>query len=94
MLARYGHLEGIPDDPDDWDVAVRGATKLGAVLAGARAEALLYRRLATLDFAAPGMANVEDLRWTGPADHLEALCAHLDAPQAAERARRLAADRA
>ena len=94
VLARYGHLEGIPDDPDDWDVAVRGATKLGAVLAGARDDALLYRHLATLDFTAPVMTNVEDLRWTGPADHLEVLCAHLDAPQAAERARRLAADRA
>ena len=94
VLARYGHLEDIPDDPDDWDVAVRGATKLGAVLAGARDDALLYRHLATLDLTAPVMADVEDLRWTGPANHLEALCAHLDAPRAAERARRLAADRA
>ena len=94
VLARYGHLEDIPDDPDDWDVAVRGATKLGAVLAGARDDALLYRHLATLDLTAPVMADVEDLRWTGPAEHLEALCAHLDAPRAAERARLLAADRA
>ena len=94
VLARYGHLEDIPDDPDDWDVAVRGAAKLGAALAGARDDALLYRHLATLDLTAPVMADVEDLRWTGPADHLEALCAHLDAPRAAERARRLAADRA
>ncbi len=94
VLARYGHLEDIPDDPDDWDVAVRGAAKLGAVLAGARDDALLYRHLATLDLTAPVMADVEDLRWTGPADHLEALCAHLDAPRAAERARRLADDRA
>ncbi|MCH2429394.1 MAG: flap endonuclease [Acidimicrobiales bacterium] len=94
VLARYGHLEDIPDDPGDWDVAVRGASKLGAVLAGARDDALLYRHLATLDLTAPVMADVEDLRWTGPADHLEALCAHLDAPRAAERARRLAADRA
>ena len=94
VLARYGPREDIPDDPDDWDVAVRGATKLGAVLAGARDDALLYRHLATLDLTAPVMADVEDLRWTGPANHLEALCAHLDAPRAAERARRLAADRA
>ena len=94
VLARYGHLEDIPDDPDDWDVAVRGAAKLGAALAGARDDALLYRHLATLDLTAPVMADVEDLRWTGPAEHLEALCAHLDAPRAAERARLLAADRA
>ena len=39
------------------------------------------------------MADVEDLRWTGPADHLEAVCAHIDAPRMAERARRLAAER-
>jgi len=94
VLARYGHLEDIPDDPDDWDVAVRGATKLGTGRAGARDDALLYRHLATLDLTAPVMADVEDLRWTGPAKHLEALCAHLDAPRAAERARLLAADRA
>ena len=40
------------------------------------------------------MADGEDRRWAGPDKHLEALCAHLDAPRAAERARRLAADRA
>jgi hypothetical protein len=36
---------------------------------------------------------VEDLRWTGPADHLEDVCSHLDALRLAEMARRLADDR-
>ena len=93
VLARYGHLEAIPDDAREWDVAVRGATKLAVTLAAGREEALLYRRLATLDLDAPVMEDVEDLRWSGPARHLEDVCSHLDAPRLAERARRLAADR-
>ncbi|MEO2170408.1 MAG: flap endonuclease, partial [Acidimicrobiales bacterium] len=86
------HLEAIPDDPAEWDVAVRGATKLAGTLAAGREEALLYRLLATLDLDAPVMDDVEDLRWTGPADHLEDVCSHLDAPRLAEMARRLADD--
>ena len=93
VLARYGHLEAIPDDAREWDVAVRGATKLAVPLAAGREEALRYRRLATLDLDAPVMEDVEDLRWSGPARHLEDVCSHLDAPRLAERARRLAADR-
>lgn len=93
VLARYGHLEAIPADADDWDVAVRGAAKLAATLVERRDDAELYRHLATLDLDTPVMADVEDLRWTGPADHLEAVCAHIDAPRMAERARRLAAER-
>ncbi|MDG2428563.1 MAG: 5'-3' exonuclease H3TH domain-containing protein [Acidimicrobiales bacterium] len=94
VLARYGHLEAIPSDATDWDVAVRSAAKLAGTLAERRQDVELYRNLATLDLDAPVMADVEDLRWTGPADHLEAVCAHIDAPQVADRARRLAEDRA
>ena len=93
ILARYGHLEAIPADADDWDVPVRGAAKLAATLVERREEAELYRHLATLDLAAPVMRNVDDLEWNGPADHLDAVCAHLDAPRVAERVRRLVADR-
>jgi 5'-3' exonuclease len=93
ILARYGHLEAIPADPAEWDVAVRGATKLAATLVARREDAELYRLLATLDLAAPVMDDVEDLCWTGPADHFEDVCSHLDAPRLAEMARRLAADR-
>ena len=93
VLARYGHLESIPADAADWDIPVRGAVKLAATLAERRDDAELYRHLATLDLDAPVMDDVADLRWTGPADHLEAVCAHIDAPRVAERARRLAAER-
>lgn len=93
VLARYGHLESIPADAEDWDVTVRSAAKLATTLVERRDDAELYRHLATLDLDAPVMDDVEDLRWTGPADHLEAVCAHIDAPRVAERARRLAAER-
>jgi 5'-3' exonuclease len=93
VLACYGHLENIPDDPEAWDVTVRSGPRLAATLAEQRTDAELYRRLATLDLDAPVMDDVEDLRWTGPAEHLDAVCAHLDAQRVAERARRLAAER-
>ena len=93
VLARYCHLEEVPSDPNLWDVAVRGANRLAATLAERRDEALLYRRLATLDLNAPVMDDVDELQWSGPADHLEVVCAHLDASRVAERARRLAAER-
>jgi len=93
VLACYGHLENIPDDPEAWDVTVRGGPRLAAILAEQRTDAELYRHLATLDLDAPVMDDVEDLRWTGPAEHLDAVCAHLDAQRVAERARRLAAER-
>lgn len=53
VLAHYRHIEQIPDDPRAWQVNVRGAPALAAVLAGARAEATLYRQLATLREDAP-----------------------------------------
>lgn len=90
LLAHYGHLEAIPADPGDWDVPVRGAAKLGAVLVEHRDEVLLYRHLTTLDLTAPVMGHVDDLAWDGPLGHLGDLCTHLDAPQLAERAVALA----
>ena len=90
LLSRYGHLEAIPADPEDWDVKVRGAAKLGATLAENRDEVLLYRHLTTLDPSAPVMGHVDELAWQGPLDHLGDLCAHLDAPRLAERAVALA----
>ena len=76
VLARYGRLEEIPDDAARWDVKVRGAAGLAAALAGARADAALYRRLATLRTDAPlGVTGVAGLEWRGARrDLLEPLC--------------------
>jgi 5'-3' exonuclease len=66
LLARFGHLEAIPDDPAAWDVPVRGPERLAATLRQGRAEALLFRRLATLRTDVPlAEQEPEALRWQG-----------------------------
>ena len=78
VLARYEHLEAIPDDAGDWDVKVRGAAALAENLAGAREAALLYRKLATLREDVPLAESVDDLAWSGPnAKALEAFAASI-----------------
>ncbi len=93
VLSRYGHIELIPESHNDWDVKVRGAERLAGTLATRRNDALLYRRLATLDLNAPVMADVEELRWTGPLVHLVSMCKHLDAPLLVGRLEKLAETR-
>ena len=102
VLARYGHIENIPDASGQWDVAVRGAVSLAARLAEGRREAYLYRRLATLVSDVPGVLDsvppgagsaLESLEWRGPRAGFAALCARIDAERLAARAAALAAER-
>ncbi len=65
VLSRFGHIEGIPDDPSDWDVEVRGARSIAASLAESRKDALLYKQLATLRLDVPLPESLDDIRWTG-----------------------------
>jgi len=78
LLTAYGHIEAIPDDPDDWTVAVRGKARLAATLAEHRKDAMLYRTLTTLRTDVPLDEELSDLEWKGvhrPA--FEALCDEL-----------------
>jgi 5'-3' exonuclease len=86
VLARYHHLESIPNDVADWDVAVRGAASLAAALREHHDDALLFRDLATLRTDHPVFDGVEELRWEGPGDHFFELCERLGAPELAARA--------
>ncbi len=91
VLARYERIEDIPDDPERWEVAVRGARRLAATLAGRRAEALLYKRLATLVEDAPISRRLTELEWKGvPRGAFEDLCAELGADRLRARPRRWA----
>jgi 5'-3' exonuclease len=65
LLARYGHLEAIPERESEWDVTVRGAAGLAASLRANREEAYLFRRLATLRTDVPLAEGPEALRWPG-----------------------------
>jgi 5'-3' exonuclease len=86
VLARYGHLEDIPAGADDWDVTVRGAGKLARTLQDNYSDALLFRRIATIEYDAPTVGSIDELEWTGPQPELVELAASVDAPGLAERA--------
>ena len=73
VLARWGHLDRIPDDPRRWDVDVRGAGALAATLAAQRADAMLFRELATLRLDVPVFVSIDELRWQGPTAEVDAL---------------------
>jgi 5'-3' exonuclease len=73
ILARFVHLEAIPDDYLEWHAEVRGAGKLAAQLAADRDLAYLFRALATLCADEPLLDGVEQLRWTGPGPELGAV---------------------
>jgi hypothetical protein len=51
--------------------------------------ALLFRDLATLRADAPVLADVEDLRWTGPAPALDDMAGAIDGERVLKRAREL-----
>jgi 5'-3' exonuclease len=89
VLARYEHLERIPEEAGDWEVSVRGAAKLAATMVAQRDLAMLLRDLATLRTDAP-VGAVDDWRWRGPTPGLEEWAERLGAPGIVERARRLA----
>jgi 5'-3' exonuclease len=94
VLDHYGHIEAIPDDPADWDTAVRGAVRgaprLAAVLAGQRDAAALFKVLATLRIDRSLLGDVGALAWRGPTPEFAEVCEHLRDPGLAERAAHLA----
>ncbi len=90
VLARYGHIEDIPAPPGQWDVQVRGAAKLAKALQDQYEDALLFRRIATLEYDAPTVGSVDELEWLGPGADLPALAAWIDGPGLAERTASLA----
>ncbi|CAN5780503.1 hypothetical protein BH24ACT3_BH24ACT3_06950 [soil metagenome] len=89
VLARYVHIEDIPTAAGQWDVAVRNAGRLAATLRDGYQDALLFRRIATLEVDAPVSASVDELRWTGPTEHFAAACERIDAPELVARAEAL-----
>ena len=93
VLRRYGRVEDIPHAPGQWDVSgVRGAAKLAATLHDQFPDALLFKRLATLETDLD-VGTVDDWAWRGPTPELAAWCERLDAPDVARRAEQLATHR-
>jgi 5'-3' exonuclease len=78
LLTAYGHIPAIPDDHRAWTVTPRGADRLAGTLRAQRADAELYRTLATLRTDCPIACDAAALAWRGvdrPA--LDAMCDEL-----------------
>lgn len=92
VISRYGHLEDIPDHAGQWDVpGLRGAAKLSATLISHRADAVLFRAIATVQRDAIELPDgVEGLRWRGPTERFADVAASLESSSLAARAKALA----
>jgi 5'-3' exonuclease len=93
VLARYRHLEDIPEYGFRWDVNVRGRDRLASTLVEQRDLAFLFRDLATLRVDARVLDSVDQLRWTGPTPALEEMARRIRAWRLVERVAKAAAGR-
>ncbi len=93
VLARYGRLEDIPDDPERWDVELRGKARLAERLRDDRELALLFRTVATVVRDAPTSESVDALYWRGPQESSATLADTIRAPELVRRAGALAGAR-
>lgn len=79
VLAKFKHLEGIPEDWREWRVNAANAAKLAATLQQERKLAYLFRDLATLRTEIPVFDSVDELAWQGPTERFAPLAARFDA---------------
>ena len=79
VLARFRHLDAIPDDWRAWQANVANPAGLAKTWLRERDHALLFRTLATLRTDAVVMNSIEQLRWQGPTPAFAPLAARFDA---------------
>ncbi|WP_419918625.1 5'-3' exonuclease [Candidatus Poriferisocius sp.] len=89
VLSHYHRLENIPDAVGQWEISVRGSSKLAATLAANRELALLFRRIATIDYTAPTFEHLDEMAWTGPTPKFPELMAKLGGAHLVERTENL-----
>ena len=77
VLAKYGHIEAIPEDTLEWGLPAGRALRLAENLRARTEEAFLYRHLATLRSDVPLEQSIDDLEWRGARERLRELCAEL-----------------
>ena len=94
VLAKFRHLDDIPESVLDWQIDLRNASRLAATLKDQRATAILYRTLATLNRdsdIAVTTPTLDDLEWHGVRrDRFVALCDELGFDTVRERVHRWA----
>lgn len=89
VLSRWERIDAIPASALDWEVPLRNATRLAATLDQQRADAVLFRRLATLNADArieDVTPSLDDLAWNGvPRERFIGLCDELGFDTVRER---------
>ena len=90
VLARYQHLEDIPEDSRNWGVNAASAAA-SPTRSPASAIAQCCSALATLRTDIPLFGDVEELRWGGPTAAFAPLAAQMDRARPVGHAQREAA---
>lgn len=95
VLSVYNHIENIPDDESRWaadGVTVRGAAKLAATLRDNRADADLFKRIATVatDVSEDiDIGTVDSWEWRGVSHDIDKVARDLGMADLVERVERL-----
>jgi 5'-3' exonuclease len=92
VLARYQHIEAIPEDYGQWGLGIARALRLSESLKTHQEDVLLYRRLAILRQDVPLKESLQDLEWRGAQDRLKSLCHELGDKKLLERIPRWISD--
>lgn len=85
VLARFGHLEQIPPEPQTWGLPAGRAARLAESLLQQQQDAQLFRQLATLRLDVPLRETLADLEWLGATPRLREVCARLGDEQTPKR---------
>ena len=93
LLARFGHIADIPEDPAAWGISVRGAERLAGALRDGRDLARLFLDLATLRVERSIVPSVSAIRWSGPGPGLAAMAETWGAGALMDRVAAVAASR-
>ena len=86
VLAKFGTIEAIPQSSGEWGLnGLRGVEKLSKSLRDNFADALLFKRIATVELDVP-VGAVDDWEWAGPTDRFEEAATVAGVPELVGRA--------
>jgi 5'-3' exonuclease len=88
VLAKYKHIENIPNDPTKLGLSVGRATTLLENLQKNYKDALLFRELSTLRTDVPLKETLADLKWQGATPRLKKVCKELGSESILERVKK------
>ncbi len=85
VLAKYKHIENIPNEPGTLGLSLGRAETLLGNLQKNYKDALLFRELSTLRTDVPLKESLNDLKWQGAIPRLKKVCKELGSESILER---------